>query len=126
MFYFVELTYCIGIPDFFIGTQVYINPCNNFPCNNGGTCTCVANNRYVCTCRDGYGGVNCDSLIGKPNTNVSYMYPVLCMFLCFVYKACLAVKQPHLENILGCKWCVISTANCCNCYFTIKKALIIR
>ncbi|XP_072048737.1 uncharacterized protein [Amphiura filiformis] len=38
---------------------VYEKLCNTFPCQNGGTCTDLESDRYMCICQPGYGGVNC-------------------------------------------------------------------
>ena len=36
-----------------------VNECNSNPCRNGGTCVDLING-YVCRCRNGYTGVNCE------------------------------------------------------------------
>ncbi|XP_071488833.1 hyalin-like [Diadema antillarum] len=38
------------------------NPCNSFPCANGGECLTLDSQFYTCLCRDGYAGVNCQQL----------------------------------------------------------------
>ena len=39
---------------------VDIIECNSNPCTNGGTCTDRVN-RYICKCRAGYTGTNCET-----------------------------------------------------------------
>ena len=36
--------------------------CHPNPCKNGGVCT-EANGQYVCTCAEGFKGINCQGLI---------------------------------------------------------------
>ena len=43
---------------------VDINECESQPCQNGGRCD-DDDNRFTCTCQDGYTGDNCES---KQNT----------------------------------------------------------
>ncbi|XP_072168931.1 hyalin-like [Diadema setosum] len=38
------------------------NPCNSFPCANGGECLTLDSQFYTCLCRDGYAGVNCQQM----------------------------------------------------------------
>jgi hypothetical protein len=38
-----------------------LQECASFPCQNGGTCQ-DALNSFTCTCKQGYGGLLCDSL----------------------------------------------------------------
>ena len=39
-----------------------VNTCQSSPCKNGATCTQTETpQRYKCTCRLGYKGVNCDT-----------------------------------------------------------------
>ena len=37
------------------------NKCHPNPCRNGGICT-EANGAYICTCMEGYKGVNCEGI----------------------------------------------------------------
>lgn len=36
------------------------DPCDDSPCQNGGTCHPTIGDRVLCTCPDGFGGVNCE------------------------------------------------------------------
>ncbi|XP_072169503.1 uncharacterized protein [Diadema setosum] len=38
------------------------NPCNSFPCANGGECLTLDSQFYTCLCRDGYAGINCQQM----------------------------------------------------------------
>ncbi|XP_072016962.1 uncharacterized protein [Amphiura filiformis] len=38
---------------------VNVNPCVDFPCQNDGTCSCLGENHYACTCTPEYGGLYC-------------------------------------------------------------------
>ena len=44
-----------------------VNTCQSSPCKNGATCTQTETpQRYECTCRLGYKGVNCETgIVGK-------------------------------------------------------------
>ena len=35
-------------------------PCSNEPCRNGGICTDVTEQAYVCECQHGYLGIDCN------------------------------------------------------------------
>lgn len=37
------------------------NKCHPNPCRNGGICT-EANGAYICTCMEGYKGINCEGI----------------------------------------------------------------
>ncbi|KAI0218724.1 hypothetical protein LSAT2_029593 [Lamellibrachia satsuma] len=45
-----------------------IQPCDDLPCQNGGTCTNQANG-YQCECADGFTGVNCETVIHACDDN---------------------------------------------------------
>ena len=40
--------------------NIDIDECTGDPCNNGGTCV-DGQNEYVCHCKPGYNGTNCET-----------------------------------------------------------------
>ncbi len=42
-----------------------INPCASFPCLNGGECMTLDATHYMCMCRNGYAGINCQTSISS-------------------------------------------------------------
>eukprot|EP00057_Strongylocentrotus_purpuratus_P028698 XP_011683172.1 PREDICTED: uncharacterized protein LOC578978 isoform X16 [Strongylocentrotus purpuratus] len=39
---------------------ILVNPCNNFPCENGASCVCDNAQNYVCLCPPGFNGIHCE------------------------------------------------------------------
>jgi hypothetical protein len=35
--------------------------CNSAPCQNGGSCYSTNNGQYVCSCLNGFAGINCQT-----------------------------------------------------------------
>lgn len=46
----------------FLSVILEENKCHPNPCRNGGICT-EANGAYICTCMEGYKGMNCEGAI---------------------------------------------------------------
>lgn len=49
--------------------QIFANPCQSFPCENGATCKVLTSTQYQCTCRPGYTGSNCQTFSSACNSN---------------------------------------------------------
>ncbi len=49
-----------------------LDVCTSTPCANGGTCSVVGNG-YVCACRNGYTGVNCQTDINECASNPCFV-----------------------------------------------------
>ena len=48
---------------------VDIDECVRLPCRNGAACVDGIDS-YVCTCRPGFDGVNCEGIPGKPDSTI--------------------------------------------------------
>jgi hypothetical protein len=47
-------------------TPSFVNPCLNNPCSNGGTCTVISSNQYICACCNGWTGNTCQISTYQP------------------------------------------------------------
>ena len=56
--------YLVYIPFFFFFSLLVVpNPCESYPCTNGGTCTAQDLDHPQCVCPAGFTGTNCNALI---------------------------------------------------------------
>lgn len=55
----------------FISSQMYLDPCSNNPCQNGGTCSDALGGAFTCSCTGSYTGSTCETPIDSFPCNSS-------------------------------------------------------